>query len=133
MEILGLAKVCEHLQGCGNRASWNHLRGLSINLLMGTNVDQEQDVRAGFWMFLFRKNNSTIVTSGTRVKPIQPPAQVMRFQTGIIEVFRHAPQGSLDLRLQCGAFSDQATKGAFELRRQNKLAHGSLGFAQAGD
>ena len=83
-------------------------------------------------MFLFRKNNPAIVSGGTSVKSGQSPAQVMRLQTGIIEVFRHAPQRYLDLGSEGGVFPDQPTEGPFKLGRRNKLAHGSLHFAQAG-
>jgi hypothetical protein len=100
---------------------------------MRADVDQEQNFRAGFWMFLFCKNNPAIVTGGTRVQSGQLPAQMMRFQTGIVEVFRHAPQGDFDLRLQRGIFPDQTAERAFKPARRNKFAHGSLGFAQTGD
>lgn len=58
-------------------------------------------------MVPFGKNNPAIVTSGTRVKSSQRPAQVMRFQTGIIEIFRHAPQCHLNLRLKRGVFPER--------------------------
>jgi hypothetical protein len=84
-------------------------------------------------MFLFRKNNPAIVSGGTSVKPGQSPAQVMGFQTGLVEVFRHAPQGFLDLGSHSGVLSDQATECPLKLARRNKFTHGSLRFAQAGD
>jgi hypothetical protein len=70
---------------------------MSIDFLMRTDVDQEQNFRAGFRMFLFRKDNPAIVAGGTRVKSVQFPAQVMRFQTGIVDIFLHALQSGLDL------------------------------------
>jgi hypothetical protein len=70
--------------------------GASIDFLVRADVDEEQNLRTGFRMSLFGKNNSAIVSHGTRVKSGQGSAQVVRFQTGIIEVFRHAPQRGLD-------------------------------------
>jgi hypothetical protein len=100
---------------------------------MRADVDQEQNFRAGFRVFLFRKDNPAIVTGGTRVKPGQLPAQVMRFQAGVVEIFRHAPQSDFDLRLQRGIFPDQTAERPFKPGRRNKFAHGSLGFTQTGD
>jgi hypothetical protein len=105
----------------------------SIHFLVRTNVDQDQNFRAGFRIFLFCKNNPAVVTGGTCVKSGQFPAQMMCFQTGIVEIFRHAPQGRFDLRLQRGIFPDQTAECPFKPGRRNKLAHGSLGFAQTGD
>jgi hypothetical protein len=90
-------------------------------------------LRASFRMFLFGENNSAIVSHGTRVKSGQRSAQVMRFQTGVIEVFLHAPKRGLDCSLQGGRFPDQATIGAFKPGRRYKPVHGSLEFAQAGN
>jgi len=64
---------------------------------MGADVDQEQHFRAGFWMLLLRENNPAIITGGTRVKSGQLPAQVLRFQAGIVEIIRQSPQGRLNL------------------------------------
>jgi hypothetical protein len=63
----------------------------------------------------------------------QLPAQVVRFQAGIVEVLRHAPQGRFNLRLQRGIFPDQTAERPLKLGRRNKFAHGSFGFAQTGD
>jgi hypothetical protein len=100
---------------------------------MRANVDQEQNLRAGFRMFLFHKNNPAVVTGGTRVESGQLSAQVMRLQSGVVEVFRQAPQGRLDLRLQRGIFSDQTTERPIKSRSEDKFAHGSFTVAQMGN
>jgi len=96
-------------------------------------VDEQQNFRAGFRMFLPRKNNPAIVTGGTRMKSGQSPAQVVRFQAGIIGVFRQPPQSRFDLRLQRGIFPGQTTERPFKLGGGNKLAHRSFALAQSGD
>jgi hypothetical protein len=57
----------------------------------------------------------------------------MRFQAGIIGIFRQSPQSRLDLRLQRGVFPNEAAERPIKLGRGNKLGHGSLAFAQAGE
>jgi hypothetical protein len=57
----------------------------------------------------------------------------MRFQAGIIGIFRQSPQSRLDLRLQRGVFPDQAAESPLKLGRENKLGHGSFALSQAGD
>ncbi len=57
----------------------------------------------------------------------------MRFQAGIIRIFRQAPQSRLDLRLQERVLPDEAAKRPSKPGRGNKLGHDSLAFAQAGD
>src|ERR1022692_217419 len=84
-------------------------------------------------MLLPGKNNAAIVSNRADVQPGKPAAQMMGLQSRVVEVFRHAPQGRLDLRLQRGIFSDQTAKRPFKFRREDEFAHGSLGRAQTGN
>jgi hypothetical protein len=67
-------------------------------------IDQQQNFRAGFRVFLFCKNNPAIVGHGTGVQAGKLAAQVVGFQARIGKVFRHAPQSGFNLRLQRGFF-----------------------------
>ncbi|MGO8766896.1 MAG: hypothetical protein ACLQSR_17400 [Limisphaerales bacterium] len=57
----------------------------------------------------------------------------MRFQAGIVGIFRQAPQSRFDLRFQQRVLPDQATESPSKLGRGNKPGLGSFAFAQAGD
>ena len=61
-------------------------------------------------MLPLRKNNPAIVSHGTGMKPGKLAAQVMGFQTGIGEIFRHAPQRLLNLRLQRRVLADHTAE-----------------------
>ena len=104
-----------------------------INLVMRAEVDQQQNFRARFQVFLFRKNNPAVVGHGTGVQAGQLAAQVVGFQARIGKVFRHAPQGGFNLRLQRGIFPREPMECPFKLWRENQFAHGSFAVAQAGD
>jgi hypothetical protein len=78
--------------------------GGSIDFLMRADVDEEQNFRAGFRMFLFSKNNPAIVTGGTCVQSGQPPAQVMRFQAGVMRILRQSAYRRLDFGCSAGFF-----------------------------
>jgi hypothetical protein len=43
----------------------------SINFFVGANIDQEENFCARFWVRLSGKNNATVVTGGTCIKPGQ--------------------------------------------------------------
>ena len=61
------------------------------------------------------------------------PGWFMRFQAGIIGVFRQAPESRLDLQLQRRVLPDHAAERPFKPGRGNKLGHGSFAFPQVGD
>ena len=103
-----------------------------INLVVRAEVDQQQNVRAGFRVLLFGKDNPAVVSHGTGVQADQLAAQVVGFQARVGKVFRHAPQGGFNLRLQRGIFPREPMERALEFRRENEFAHGSFAVAQAG-
>jgi hypothetical protein len=84
-------------------------------------------------MFLSGKNDTTILSNGTGVQSGKLAAQMMGFQSRVVEIFRHAPQGRFDLRLQRGILPDHTAKRPFKFRREDKFAHGSFGRAQTGN
>ena len=84
-------------------------------------------------MFLSGKNDAAIVSNGTGVLSGKLAAQMMGLQSRVVEIFRHGPQGRLDLRLHRGIFSGQTAKRPFKFRREDKFAHGLFGRAQTGN
>ena len=100
---------------------------------MRADVDQEQNFRSAFGVFLFRKDNPTIVTGGTGVKARELSAQVMSLEAGIIDVLRHAAQDGFNLRLKDGILFDELVKRPFKPGCEDEFAHHSLGRAQAGN
>jgi hypothetical protein len=48
---------------------------------------------------------------------------MMRFQAGIIDIFRHSPQGCLDGWLQRGIFPGQAAKRPFKTGSEDEFIH----------
>jgi hypothetical protein len=96
-------------------------------------IDEQQSFRSGFWMLLPGKDDATIVGSRTGVQSGKLAAQMMGLQPGIVQIFRHAPQRRLDLRLQGWIFPDQTAESPFKLWRRNEFAHGSLGRTQTGN
>jgi len=96
-------------------------------------VDEQQHFRAGLGVLLPGKNNPAIVADRTRVESFELTAEVMRFQPGIADLRRHAPQGGFNLRPERGIFSHQTTERPLKPGRENKLVHGSLEVAQPGD
>ena len=84
--------------------------------------------------FCRAKNNPAIVADRTGVESFELAAEVMRFQPGVTDVRRHAPQGSFDLRLERGILCDQTTERSLEPGREDELVlHGSLEVAQPGN
>jgi hypothetical protein len=100
---------------------------------MRADVDQQQNLHAGFGMFLFGKDNPAIVSDRASKKARKLSAQMMGFQARVVEVFRHAPQRRFDLRLQRGIFPDYPAERPFKFRREDEFAHGLLALAQPGD
>lgn len=60
-------------------------------------------------------------------------AQVMRFQPGVADIRRHAPQGGFEVGLERGIFCNQATERPLKPGRENEFAHRSLNLAQTSD
>ncbi len=71
---------------------------LLIDLIVGADVEQKEDVSVRFWVFLLGKDNSAVVAGGTSMQPEELATQVMRFQAGIVDILCHESQGRLDLR-----------------------------------
>jgi len=111
--------------------SWGGIS--SIHFFVRAEVDEQQNFRAGFGMFLSGKDNPAVVSDGTGVQAGELPAEVMGHEAGIVEVVRHAPQGGFDLRLKRGIFPDQASKRPLKPGREDEFAHDSYGRAQADD